>query len=200
MNYRIAQVSDGFPYYVHLITEKLMWRLFEDQAVVAEAAWGHFDLAIRDAIQGINAELRRQYERAVTQRSDDYEPVLWATADGDILSRFLQDLYRSYEAVMDQLQDLPRLDYKKFSARIRALKESGAGEILKADYKPGLYTYREKMLRGYVRMQAEANHVLLRGESGQEAPKQVVRAPSARTGYGPSVPRGIRFTGEKKDR
>ncbi len=174
-----------------------MWRLFEDPAMVSEAGWVHFELAIRDAINGINAELRRQYEVAVTQRSADYEPVLWATADGDILSRFLQDLFGSYQSVMNQLPEVGKLDYKKFSARIRALKGKGAGQILAQDYKPGLYTYREKMLRGYVRMQAEANHVTLRGESGQEPLKQPIRAPSARTGYGPSG--GYLVSGGKSD-
>jgi len=54
------------------------------------------------------------------------------------------------------------------------------------------------MLRGYVRMQAESHHITLRGETGRGPERQVVRAPSARTGYGPRVPRGIRFHGEKK--
>ena len=32
---RIAAVSDGYPYYVHLITEKLLWRAFEAETTVA---------------------------------------------------------------------------------------------------------------------------------------------------------------------
>lgn len=32
--YRIAMISDGFPHYVHLLAEKLMWSVFEDSVTV----------------------------------------------------------------------------------------------------------------------------------------------------------------------
>jgi hypothetical protein len=52
--------------------------------------------------------------------------------------------------------------------------------------------YREKMLRGYVRMQAEVNGVELSGE--KQAPRQKMHVPSnVRTGFrGSSIPRGVR--------
>jgi hypothetical protein len=52
--------------------------------------------------------------------------------------------------------------------------------------------YREKMLRGYVRMQAEVNGVELSGE--RPMPRQMVHVPmNARTGYrGPSLPPGVK--------
>jgi hypothetical protein len=37
------------------------------------------------------------YELAVTQRTDDYEEVLWSTADGEFLQRFTDDMFASYE-------------------------------------------------------------------------------------------------------
>jgi hypothetical protein len=55
----------------------------------------------------------------------------------------------------------------------------------------GWYTYREKMLRGYVRMQAEAAGVELSGEP--PAPKQIMHVANSRTGYrGSSSPPGVR--------
>jgi len=80
---RIAAVSDGYPYYVHLITEKLLWRLFDDREIVNEATKDHYNAALRDAIDSISAELKQPYELAVDQRSGDYEEVLWSTADSD---------------------------------------------------------------------------------------------------------------------
>jgi len=58
--------------------------------------------------------------------------------------------------------------------------------------RPGWYTYTERMLRGYVRMQAEANGIELSGE--REAPRQMMHVPAnVRTGtHGPSIPRGVR--------
>jgi hypothetical protein len=58
--------------------------------------------------------------------------------------------------------------------------------------------YREKMLRGYVRMQAEVNKVDLTGE--KKSPKSVMHVGNSRTGhYGPSVPRNIRLSREEDD-
>ena len=61
--------------------------------------------------------------------------------------------------------------------------------------RPGWFTYSEKMLRGYVRMQAEANGIALSGE--RAAPRQRMHVPNARSGYrGPSIPRGVRLQQE----
>lgn len=58
---------------------------------------------------------------------------------------------------------------------------------------------REKMLRGYVRMQAEANEVRLSGELAP--PKQHMRIANSRTGhYGPSIPEGVKLSGERSRR
>ena len=38
---RIAAVSDGYPYYVHLITERLLWRAWEDENVITEVGREH---------------------------------------------------------------------------------------------------------------------------------------------------------------
>jgi hypothetical protein len=41
VNWRIASVSDGFPYYVHLIAEKMLWEAFAepDTANALEKCW-----------------------------------------------------------------------------------------------------------------------------------------------------------------
>ncbi|MDP3294954.1 MAG: ATP-binding protein [Nevskia sp.] len=196
---RIASISDGFPYYVHLLTEKLMWRVFDDQEIIDEANDDHFEEAVKDAIETIAAQLKRPYELALRQRSGDIEPVIWATADGDVLARFVDEMYQSYQRIMEQLDEAP-LDRKTFMSRLQTLRKETSGGILVRDIKPGLYTYREKMLRGYVRLQAEANHIRLPGDVSYTPERQVIRAPSrASTGFhGPSTPKGFRFRGEKK--
>lgn len=194
---RIAAVSDGFPYYVHLITEKLLWCAWEDSAVVTTISWEHFRHALKDAIDSINAELRRPYELAVTQRTDDYEEVLWSTADGEYLQRFIDDMYLSYVHIMKQRDSKSALDVEKYRARIRALKEARNGGVLvNVNGRRGLYRYEETMLRGYVRMQAEANGIELVGDKDPTVSRHPVHIPaSARRGYrGPEIPRGVRFT------
>lgn len=191
---RIAAVSDGFPYYVHLITEKMMWCAWEQPDVAEAITWEHYRAGLKDAIESINAELRRPYELAVTQRTDDYEEVLWSTADGEFLQRFTDDMFASYVYIVKQREGRQSLSLEKFKARIRALRTPRTGEILVADSaRKGLYRYRETMLRGYVRMQAEANGIELVGDKDPTVSRQEVHVPSsARSGYrGSSVPPGV---------
>jgi uncharacterized protein len=191
---RIAAVSDGFPYYVHLITEKMMWRAWEDPSDVRAITWEHYRDGLKDAIESINAELRRPYEVAVTQRTDDYEEVLWSTADGEFLQRFMYSMFDSYAYILKQREGRVPLTLDKFKARIRALRTERAGSILMAeDARKGLYWYRETTLRGYVRMQAEANGIELVGDKDPTVARQEVHVPSnARIGYrGSTVPRGV---------
>jgi uncharacterized protein len=194
---RIAAVSDGFPYYVHLISEKMMWSAWEHPDVVETITWEHFRAGLKDAIESINAELRRPYELAVTQRTDDYEEVLWSTADGEFLQRYTDDMFASYAYIMRHREGREALPLEKFKARIRALRTPRAGAILiTEDARKGLYWYRETMLRGYVRMQAEANGIELVGDKDTTVSRQEIHVPSsARRGYrGSSVPPGVRLS------
>ena len=193
---RIAAVSDGYPYYVHLITEKLLWRVYDSPQNTKAISWEHYHLALKDAIQSISAELKRPYELAINQRTDDFEEVLWATADSEWIHRYVKDMYSSYQHIAKTVGITQALDYSKFSTRIRSLKNKSHGEILVPDeHKKGMYSYKEKMLRGYVRMQAEANGVELIGEKTEITQKQSAHATAkSSSGYHqPKVPEGVTF-------
>lgn len=193
VNWRIAIVSDGFPYYVHLITERMLWEAFTDDYEVTELAWPHYHLGLRAAIEGINAQLKRPYEKAVTHRSETYEDVVWSTADGEDLYRPLPQMFEAYLMVARKRGREEKLPRSKYSEHVRRLKDTAFGSILlPVSNRPGWYTYNERMLRGYVRMQAEANGVELSGEREAPRPKMYIPA-NVRTGtHGPSVPRGVR--------
>lgn len=192
---RLAAVSDGYPYYVHLLTEKLMWHVYEAPHVISTIEREHYVAALHDAIESINAELRRPYDMAVSQRTEDFEEVLWATADSDYLDRTGDDFFTSYQYVMKQRDPFSTrtLDNAAFKAIIKKLKSAPCGEVLVNSRfnRRGWYSYREPVLRGYVRMQAEAHGIELIGET--PATKELRRV-SGRTGYhGPSVPHGVHF-------
>jgi len=158
--------------------------------------WDHFRGGLKNAIESINAELRRPYELAVTQRTDDYEEVLWSTADGEYLQRFVDNMYTSYGYIIQEREGREKLSYDRYRARIRALKAPRNGAILLNEpHKVGLYRYRETMLRGYVRMQAEAHGIQLVGDKDATASRHPVHVPaSARRGYrGPQIPPGVAF-------
>lgn len=198
--WRIAMVSDGFPYYVQLMTEKMLWEVYSDDDCVEQIENQHFQLGLRRAVLSINAELKRPYEQAVLQREEEYENVVWATSDGENLWRSQSDMYESYKFVIRKRESVSEpLSKAKFNEYIRRLKQEKFGEILlPLDGRVGWYVYKEKMLRGYVRMQAEASGIELNGE--KEAPKQKMHiSGNARTGYHSSnVPRNIRLRDDDK--
>ncbi len=191
VNWRIALISAGYPYYIHLITEKMLWAAFDSTESVTTVGWNEFHVGLRKAIIQTNAELKAPYEKAVLQRKPEFEDVVWSTADGDDLFRSLDDMAASYKSIIQKRINRPELDRPKYSEIVRKLRDRAYGPILKSvKGRQGWYEYCEKMLRGYVRMQAEANEVVLSGE--MPAPRQVMHTGNSRTGsHGPSIPVGV---------
>jgi hypothetical protein len=121
------------------------------------------------------------------------EDVVWSTADGEDTARNVDSMYRSYLAIAEARERSP-VDRSRYADLIRRLRTPGYGEILEGVAKrAGWYMYHEKMLRGYVRMQAEANGVELNGETPSQ--RQRIAVPSnVRTGYyGSMPPKGTRW-------
>lgn len=199
VNYRIAIVSDGFPYYVHLIAEKMLWEAFTDQSEVEKVGFDHYHLGLRVAISSVTAELKKPYSKAVIHRDEIYQTIVWSTADGDNIDRPTKDMYESFKVIILKTENPQNITQAKFGEYIRKLKSAAFGEILlPIQGRSGWYTYKEKMLRGYIRMQAEANGIELYGE--REAPRQKMHvAGNQRTGYrGPSIPKGVRLKNDSE--
>lgn len=185
-------ISDGFPYYIHLIMEKILWAAFSEKEVITEIDSNLFMYGLRDAIFSTSAELKKPYEKAVIHHPE-LEDLVWATADHDDLIRSLSDMYQSYIVISGKRQNTSKtIDRSKFSENIRKLKGEKYGSVLRQEEgRSGFYSYREKMLRGYVRMQAEVNGIELTGE--QSKPKQRMHIGNARNGYhGEGIPHGVR--------
>jgi uncharacterized protein len=165
---RISAISDGFPHYVHLITEKLLWEVFSDENTIAESRPTHYLQAIKAAVLDIEAKLKASYEKATQKyaESDQYEAVLWALADHHELSRRSADIFDVYSHLTRKydIQTLPR---DRFTQRINALKRATHGSILKGS-RQGWYEFREPVMRGYVRLQAEALGVELGADHASE--------------------------------
>lgn len=149
---RIARISDGFPHYIHLISEKLFWRVFEAKngGVVTPELFGD---SMQDAAEALDMKLKKPYEEATQKYRNDYENVLWAAADGHELRRRSTDIFTSYERIMSAQSRNP-LDRTKFNQRINSLKRDTHSNILTGS-RAGWYEFTETMLRGYVRLRAE---------------------------------------------
>lgn len=185
---RIAQVSDGFPHYVHLICEKLFWIAYREEQYVEELTSIHYMDAVQNALRNVEARLRNAYDKAVKKDLDQYQEVLWAVADHYELERNAQSIYsNSYERIMNDLGRLP-LPQKTFTARINALKAKSHGSILTSERR-GWVMFSENLIRGYIRLVAEGSGVRLALEHEPAPPPKALTVGAHRRGVDPAAPR-----------
>lgn len=158
---RIGQISDGFPYYVHLICQMIFWAMLDDPEPVTACASKHFEKGVHDAIEGSQTSLRTAYEKATQKYNDDYQEVLWAVTDSPHLRRQVSEIFeQSYLKIMRQRPDRKQLTKEQFYNRMNALKTPRHGEILVAKG-AGWYEFSENVVRGYVRLRAQSHKIEL---------------------------------------
>jgi len=185
---RIAQVSDGFPHYVHLICEKLFWLAYRDEEDVDELTPAHYMDAVQNALINVEARLRNAYDKAVKKDLDQYQEVLWAVADHYELERNTQSIYsNSYERIMNDRERVP-LTQSTFTARINALKGKSHGSILTSERR-GWVMFSENLIRGYVRLVAEGGGIRLALEHEPAPQPKALTVGSHRRGIDPAAPR-----------
>jgi uncharacterized protein len=155
---RICMISDGFPHYIHLITEKLFWLVFRSQNG-GKVTYDLFDQAIQEACDSMEPELKIPYECATRKYSNDIEEILFAVADGHELQRPSREIRQSYERIMKSLCKEP-LTQAQYNSRMNRLKKPEYGEILVGN-RQGWYEFKEKVIRGYARLRAERKGVEL---------------------------------------
>jgi hypothetical protein len=158
VNWRIAMVSDGFPYYIHLVTEKILWAAYSAEGVVVGVGWEPFQQGLTDAILSTTAELKRPYKKAVLPREPEFEDIVWATADHDDLFRSISDMFDSYKVIVSRRRDgrYP-IDRTGFANQVRKLKSESYGPVLQQEEgRPGVvFLPRENATR--VRSHASAS-------------------------------------------
>lgn len=167
---RIAGISDGYPHYVHLICEKMLVLAYErDLDFVSDSLY--LD-GLNEAVTSVAQSLRGPYDKATLARDRNYSYVLWAVADSRDMQRTLGDIKASYSQVIDQVawrkkENVTAITDEAFSRIIRCFKSPDFGEVVIPAFdgkRRGWYTFKENMLRGYIRMCAEANKVKLNFE------------------------------------
>jgi len=153
---RIALLSDGFPYFVHLVCEQMYWAAFEDEKPVATITPEHFGKGVDNAVRHAMSLLKETYDKATKKYNDDYEEVLWALVDRPTLSRQKTEIFtNSYRPLMRIRHHRDALTDKQFNARLNNLKSDRHGKILKGTG-AGWYELRENMLRGYIKIRARS--------------------------------------------
>lgn len=157
---RIVQISDGFPHYVHLIGTKLFLRIYRSGLAGRENAAAMYNGALLDAVADVDARLQTSYDKAVKKYlHDHYSYILWAVASRHLLELKSADVYDCYLKIAERahVEALPR---NRFNQRMNRLKTERHGCVL-AGTRTGWYRFREPVLRGYCRLQAETQSINL---------------------------------------
>ena len=206
--YKIAKISNGFPYFVHLIAEKILWCAFHSEKEIHNIDFDFFDEALEKAILSISAHLQRPYDSASLHRTRDYKEILWATADSENTIRYIDGMYASYLRINEQLygtnpkeEDRP-LPRNNFTTRLAKLKKTEFGHILEnVSGRKGLYTYRENILRGFVAMKALESGVELQGDIPDEPKMPTATGRENKSSYAGKdfVPK-VKFRGEDESK
>ncbi|GAM97318.1 putative DNA-binding protein [alpha proteobacterium U9-1i] len=160
---RIAQISDGFPYFIHLICEKLLWSWFDDaDRDQQRTSPRHYEAAVAKASETAEPELKEPYERVVQKQKLDGEIIVWAMADGSSLEKNVEGAFRDYQALALAHGD-EVLTREQLNSRLNNFKRDSYGRILKSD-KRAWYEFTEKRMRGYARLRAARRNVMLKGD------------------------------------
>ncbi len=180
----IAKISNGFPYFVHLITQNLLWSVFKDSEKISTINQKHFEDAINRSIIGISGRLERPYNLAVLHQTHDHLLVLWATADSESVIRYTDSIFKSYLRInellfgFEPLEEYRPIGKKQFKKILVKFKQKEFGEILELkEGREEMYSYRENLLRGYIALKAQSSGIALQGDVADEP-----KLPSARSG------------------
>lgn len=157
--FRIASIANGFPYYIHLIVEKLLYEVYDDKQAVG-VTLDHLQKAIAASVRDAQEEVRKPYDQATRGRALQYKLATWAAADSWDLERTSAQMYESYLGICSEVEAEP-LNKARFLQILAALKRTKYGPILKPGFRKGQYQFTENFVRGYVRLCASAEGVEL---------------------------------------
>ncbi|MEM9028202.1 MAG: AAA family ATPase [Pseudomonadota bacterium] len=164
--FRIAQISDGFPYFIHLIVEKTLWEWFND-GIARERPTSpvHYERGLTAASIAAAPELREPYEKAANKYALDGELILWAMATGHLLSKQIKVVSKDFVELYDEYRSSSKpslcLKQNQISARLAHFMKDQYGKMVVRPHR-SYYAFAEKRMRGYARLRAGLHGVHLR--------------------------------------
>ena len=169
--YRIAQISDGFPSFVHLIAEKVFTAAFDSgvSAINQDA----YEKGILEAIGSVELSLKRSYESTLHRNTHKYEHVIWAVANDKLLEVNVDTIWGHYNTICEQ-QKIAPVTRSNMNSKLSQLTKQQYGSLLEKPRRSN-YTFSESMMRAYARLRAERHGCHL----GPENPALVVRKNAA---------------------
>jgi hypothetical protein len=143
---------------VHLIGESMFWSMYDDPAEVRRSGATHYRAGIEGALHRTEATLRAQYDKATQKyrNTADYEEALWSLADSTADRRQISEIYEcSYSWIIAKRPSRDKLTRDKLNQRYLSLRKESHGRVV-AGFGSGWFAFRENIMRGYVRLRAEA--------------------------------------------
>lgn len=206
----ISRISNGFPYFVHLLTQNILWSAFKDEKLVTRITKYHFDDAVNRSIVGISGRLQRPYDLAVLHKSHDHLLALWATADSENTIRYTDSIFKSYLRINAEIfgnspsEDHKPVNLSTFKKILKKFQTKEYGEVLElVEGREEMYSYRENLLRGFVSLRAQEAGIELRGDIPDEPKIPTAMAKSKFSGrsklsaYYPDPAKLVKFRSEE---
>ncbi len=182
---RAAQISDGFPHFVHLLGSGMFLEWYSDPNPSARIEGRHFEAGIIRAVSSTEKRLEELYHAATRKYTGGWDYFLWAAADHHQLIEASNNIWLSYSRIVREaaeirqknpMSGLPEivshnekrqdpLDRARFNSKMYHLKDKGHAHVLKAT-RSGWYQFRVPMLRGYCRLLAQRHGIKLGSEYG----------------------------------
>ena len=150
---RAGIIADGYPYFMHLIGDSLLWNMFQERCDIATAPV--FDNSIGQAVDEAEPMLKQHYDNATQKyESVDYREVLWSVAAPKVFPKKWKEIYDEYyKKMVSRTESGPKLSPDNYYKRLLNLTKPSHGEILHTN-ENGWYQFRENVVRSYVRLRA----------------------------------------------
>jgi hypothetical protein len=112
-------------------------------------------------VKEVSYEIRKSYDEVTVSKSEYFKYLIWAVADSYDLERRIGHIKLSYKSLCKAIGVEPLLD-TAVSSKLSLLKTPEYCAILSSvEKRKGWYKFRENMVRGYVRLCAEAAGLLI---------------------------------------
>lgn len=166
--YRITIIANGYPHFAHLIGKMLLVEAIDND--VMEITDDIYRSAVAAAVKQSQKGLQAVYDAAVQRGSDLYKHLVWTLADSNTV-----DVRRDYW--LEHYHELAKrlrwaiVDDKNARNAMTRLGQDEYGAIItntpvKYGSRKSRYRYKrfaDSLMRGYVRLRAESEGVLLGG-------------------------------------
>ncbi|MEM9262426.1 MAG: AAA family ATPase, partial [Pseudomonadota bacterium] len=157
---RILDISDGFPFFTHLLALKLC-EVYARRQIASRPSQGtflreDFQEALRESLKHAELSITESYNKAVRD-GNSKKPETVRILDGIALSDSIEVPTNDIDYNMRLVHKRSRMSPRQIQGHINALCREGRGQILER-VRPGCYKFTDPRMRAYIRLSLQNNH------------------------------------------